>query len=351
VNPALETLMLAFSAQNGLAVPQQALFLGAQPHPDFKNWQDITAWQPLKPLADAWDQTGLPRHDDPPTGTWPLVLVLPGKSRDETLAWFAMARDRLAPDGILIAAMPNTAGAGRFEKELAKATGSVHSIQKHKCRAFHATDDGSWNEALFDEWRLLGQPHVIPGTGFVTEAGIFSSDHIDPGSQLLADHLPARLHGHIADLGAGWGFLSDAALHRCRDIERIDLFEADSRALACARKNLARHLPEVIHLASPTCYAEDEPRIHFHWHDVTTGLPDTYDAIIMNPPFHTGQSTDVDLGRAFLRAATAALKRGGKLFLVANRQLPYEAVLEASGLAWRKTAEDKSYKLLFAEKR
>ena len=76
-----------------------------------------------------------------------------------------------------------------------------------------------------------------------------------------------------------------------------------------------------------------------------------YTRIIMNPPFHTGQATDVDLGRAFLRVASASLKRGGKLMLVANRQLPYEAALEASGLIWRNVAEDRVYKLLFAERR
>jgi len=52
-----------------------------------------------------------------------------------------------------------------------------------------------------------------------------------------------------------------------------------------------------------------------------------------------------------LKTAAASLKRGGKLLLVANRQLPYEAALEASGLAWRKITEDKIYKLLAAEKR
>lgn len=327
--------MLAFSAENGLAVPTRALFMGAEPHPELKEWPEVTGWQPLKPRADAWDRAGFARTDEVPEGTWPLVLVLPGKSRDETLAWFALARDRLEPGGRIVAAMPNTAGAGRFEKEFSKAAGNITSIQKHKCRAFHAADDGHWNEAIFNDWRLLGNPREIPGTAFTVQAGIFSSDHIDPGSRFLADHLPANLHGIIADLGAGWGFLSDAALRRCPKIERLDLFEADSRALACARKNLAGHARE----------------IDFHWHDVTTGLPDTYDAIIMNPPFHTGQSTDVDLGRAFLKTAVTALKRGGKLFLVANRQLPYEAVLEASGLAWRQAAADKTYKLLFADKR
>lgn len=335
MNPALETLMLAIAADEGLAVPQPALFIGAEAHPALSAWPEIIGWQPLKPLATAWDQAGFNRCEIIPDQKWPLVMVLPGKSRDETFAWFAMARDHLEPGGKLLVSMPNTAGAGRFEKELAKATHNITSLQKHKCRAFHATMDDAWDEAIFHEWRDLGKPRPIPQTPFTVEAGIFSSDHIDPGSQLLADHLPAHWHGDLADLGAGWGFLSDAILKRCPKVARIDLYEADSRALACARKNLAAHPQE----------------IGYHWHDVTTGLPRSYDAILMNPPFHIGQATHVDLGRAFLKTAADSLKRGGKLILVANRQLPYEAVLEANGLLWRKIIEDKVYKILSAEKR
>jgi 16S rRNA (guanine1207-N2)-methyltransferase len=329
---ALETLMLAFEGDEEIPIPKRALFLGAEPHPALGKWPQVVGWQPFKPGAAAWEKAGFKRLDDLTDERWPLVMVLPGKSKDETLAWFAMAKDRLEPGGRVVVAMPNTAGAGRFEKELANAAGNIVSIQKHKCRAFHALFDHP-DEAIFTDWRKLGEPREV--SGFTVEAGIFSSDHIDPGSQLLADHLPAHLHGHVADLGAGWGFLSDAVLKRCPKIERLDLFEADSRALACARRNLADH----------------EREFHFHWHDVTTGLPGVYDAIIMNPPFHTGQATDVDLGRAFLKVASASLKRGGKLLLVANRQLPYEAALEASGLAWRKIAEDRVYKILFADKR
>jgi 16S rRNA (guanine1207-N2)-methyltransferase len=351
VNPALETLMLAFSAEDGPTIPWRTLFIGAQTHPELKVWPELLGWQPLKPLADAWDHSGFARADELPAGKWPVVLVLPGKSRDETLLWFALAKDRLEPGGRIVAAMPNTAGAARFEKELARATGRITSHQKHKCRAFHAQEDGSWNESLFDEWRALGQARVIPDTGLTTCAGIFSSDHIDPGSQLLASHLPASLHGRVADLGAGWGFLADAALRHCPKIERIDLYEADSRALACAKRNLARHLPPENPLSSPVCYACEEPRVRFHWHDVTTGLPETYDAIVMNPPFHSGQTRDSGLGAAFLTVAAAALKRNGKLYLVANRQLPYEAVLDSLRLHWRKPAEDTTYKVICAEKR
>lgn len=335
MNAALETLVLAFSGEHGIGVPSRALFIGAQPHDALKPWPDLTGWQPLKPLADAWDKSGFLRANDLPEGKWPVVLVLPGKSRDETLLWFTLAKDRLEPGGRIIAAMPNTAGASRFEKELAQAAGNINSIQKHKCRAFHAVDDGSWNEETLETWRLLGGFREVSGMPYFTQAGVFSSEHIDPGSLLLEKHLPANLRGRIADLGAGWGYLSDVALDRCPGIESIDLFEADCRALACAKRNLARH----------------ESRAVFQWHDVTTGLPDTYDAILMNPPFHTGQDTDVDLGRAFLTTAAASLKRNGKLLLVANRQLPYEAVLDQLSLHWRKVAEDKTYKVIAAEKR
>lgn len=335
MHPALETLMLAFTGEGGLGLPRRVLFLGARFHPVLAEWPEVTGWQPLKPLADEWDRAGLRREDEMPCGTWPVVMVLPGKSRDETLYGFALACARVETGGSIVVAMPNTAGAARFEKELARATGKVDSIQKHKCRAFHAVNDGSWNRELLDEWLALGNPCEIPGTSHLTTAGVFSSGHIDPGSRLLADHLPANLRGRVADLGAGWGYLSDMALRRCPGITSIDLYEADARALDCARKNLVGH----------------ECEIGYHWHDVTTGVPGTYDAILMNPPFHTGQETDVDLGRAFLTSAAAALARNGRLFMVANRQLPYEAALDSLRLAWRKPAEDATYKLLFAEKR
>ncbi len=334
MNPALDTLLLAFSGEDAPAVPDRVLFLGAEPHPALRAWPQVTGWQPLKPRADAWEQAGFARVDAMPAAKWPLVLVLPGKSRDEALGCFAMARDHLEPGGRLAAAMPNSAGAARFEKELARATGHITSLQKHKCRAFHACDGGSWNEALFADWRALTTHRKIDG-GFLTQAGIFSSGHIDPGSRLLVNHLPAGLRGRVADLGAGWGFLTDALLRRCPCIEKIDLYEADARALDCARLNLAAH----------------RDKLAFHWHDVTAGLPESYDVIVMNPPFHTGQDADVDLGRAFLASAASALRPGGKLLVVANRQLPYESAMDALKLHWRKITEDATYKVLSAGKR
>ncbi|MCX6619588.1 MAG: hypothetical protein NTY38_00625, partial [Acidobacteria bacterium] len=73
MNAALETLMLTFAGEGTLAVPANALFLGAQAHPALAHWPDLGGWQPLKPLAAAWDRAGLARVERP-TGRYPLVL-------------------------------------------------------------------------------------------------------------------------------------------------------------------------------------------------------------------------------------------------------------------------------------
>jgi 16S rRNA (guanine1207-N2)-methyltransferase len=325
MNPALETLVLALGEHR--ADHGNILFLGTEPHPELPK---LTAWQPLKPLANLCERAGMVLTDHP-SGKFATVLFLPGKTKEETLVGFAMAQQCLADGGVFITAIANTAGAARFEKELGKATPLSFSVSKHKCRAFGVSNLEPWDAELLAEWQNLAQPSVIPETSFITQPGVFSAKHIDPGSLLLAEHLPVSLRGNVADIGAGWGFLSYVALEKSPNISRIDLFEADARALECARKNVSGNA-------------------HFHWHDVTAGLSETYDHIIANPPFHTAQSKDVDLGKSFLSAAAAALKRNGTLHFVANRQLPYEAHLQELGLRSRSIAEDHAYKVIFASK-
>ena len=64
---------------------------------------------------------------------------------------------------------------------------------------------------------------------------------------------------------------------------------------------------------------------------MTAGLDQPYDVIVTNPPFHTGSRHDrPDIGRRFIAVAAAALRTGGSLWLVANRHLPYESVLDES---------------------
>lgn len=323
MNPALDTL--AYALREHPCEMGEVLFLGAEPHADLP---EAVAWQPLKPLALACERAGM-RLVDEPCGEFQTIFFLPGKSKDEVLAGFARAHDLLADGGKLVVVIANLAGASRFEKELKQAAPLLFSVSKNKCRAFAVSKEARWEPAVLSGWRELGKMSRVPETSFLTQAGVFSAKHVDPGSALLAAHLPASLRGRVADLGAGWGYLSQVALEKSPKIERIDLFEADRRALDCARENVSE-------------------KAAFHWHDVTAGLPEGYDHIISNPPFHTGQAKDVDLGKQFLAVAAKALKRGGSLYVVANRQLPYEAHLAELGLRARQIAENHAYKIIFA---
>src|SRR5690606_11013080 len=170
-----------------------------------------------------------------------------------------------------------------------------------------------------EAWQGLDAPRPILDGRFRSRPGVFAWDRIDPASALLARHLPGDLAGHGADLGAGWGFLSDCVLARCPGVGALDVVEAEARALDCARENPAVHAPRVA--------------LEFLWHDVTAGLPRRSAVTATSPPFHALRGEPPpDIGRAFVAAAAAALRPGGRLWLVANRQLPYAQAL-ASGFA------------------
>lgn len=253
-----------------------------------------------------------------------LVLLLPPRQRDAARAAIAQAFARVAPGGTVVTAAANDAGARTLESDFAAIAGPPAVRSKYKARVMWATAGAPGADAeLAARWAALDAPRPILDGRYTSRPGVFAWDRIDPASALLADALPADLRGRAADLGAGWGFLSDALLQRCAGITALDLFEADAASLALARDNLAAHRERV--------------PLAFHWHDVAAGVPGRYDVIVSNPPFHgiDGRESPA-LGRAFIAAAAAALAPRGRLWLVANRHLPYEAAL-AQGFAQVRT--------------
>ena len=72
--------------------------------------------------------------------------------------------------------------------------------------------------------------------------------------------------------------------------------------------------------------------------------------VVMNPPFHDGGAEDKALGQGFIRAAAEMLRPGGTLRLVANRHLPYEAVLRELFAEVAPIGDQQGYKLYGARK-
>jgi 16S rRNA (guanine1207-N2)-methyltransferase len=248
-------------------------------------------------------------------------IVCLTRARAEARALIAAAMART--DGVVIVDGQKTEGADSMLKALRQRVDVGGPISKAHGKVYWCRGG-----ADFSDWAM--GPELQPG-GFWTAPGVFSADGIDPASALLAQALPKAMVGTVADLGAGWGYLSAHAL--TRDVKAVHLVEAHDMALQCARHNVT------------------DPRAVFHWADATTWTPpQKMDAVIMNPPFHTGRAADPSLGRAFIGAAARILQPHGALWMVANRHLPYEDALVENFAKVVDLDGDARFKLVRAER-
>jgi len=341
-DPALDALMLPF-AQGVLAWPSgPVLFLRARDGAALRQFplSQLVCEQSFRPDAELLERAGLRVVTDAaaePT-RYALVLVLPPRQREEARALLARAVQLAGPDGVVVAAMTNNEGAKSGETDLKQLAGLAGTLTKFHCRTFWTRKRAdSVDDALLAQWLALDAPRRIENGRYLSRPGVFAWNRIDPASALLVECLPTDIAGHGADLGAGWGFLSLSLLARNPGITALDLFEAEARALSLARANLAE--------------TGTSATLEFHWHDVTAGLPQRYDFIVSNPPFHTQSRADrPDIGQRFITAAAAALKPGGRLWLVANRHLPYEQTLNERFGEVRVAGERDGFKVIAAVK-
>jgi 16S rRNA (guanine1207-N2)-methyltransferase len=263
------------------------------------------------------------RYAVDPQPPYAAALVCLPRSREAARALIAKAAAEVAPGGWVAVDGQKTDGIDTALKDLRGRVDLSESLSKAhgKLASFAVGPDLS-------DW--AARPAVAGG--FQTLPGIFSADGPDPGSVLLAASLPDKLGGKVADLGAGWGFLAAEILKR-PGVKRLDLVEAEADALDCARVNVT------------------DPRAHFHWADATGWRPETLlDVVVTNPPFHVGRTAEPGLGVAFIRAARRMLAPNGSLWLVANRHLPYDAVLAECFLEVREAAADSRFRVIHATK-
>ena len=218
-----------------------------------------------------------------------------------------------------------TDGVDGLYKDIRKRVDVRGPISKAHGKIFWFKSDAD----AFSDWAA---PEHQQADGFVTAPGVFSADGIDPASELLLAALPAKLGRHVADFGAGWGYLS-AQILKDERIEKLDLVEADHLALSCARDNVP------------------DARARFHWADaITWKSAEPLDAVVMNPPFHTSRAADPSLGKGFIQSAARNLGKSGHLWMVANRHLPYEATLGDSFASVEEASGDNRFKVLHASR-
>lgn len=283
----------------------------------------LEAIQSFRPDHDALARRGL-RVAPAPSGPYAAALVCLPRARAEARALIATAAAHVPPGAPILIDGQKTDGVDSMLKELRRHAEVSAPVSKAHGKLFSFPNPGA---GAFAGWEASEQE--VEG-GFVTLPGVFSADGPDRGSILLANALPAKLPARMADLGAGWGYLARAILAR-GGVKELHLVEAEKTALDCARRNVT------------------DPRAQFHWADATQPCPGApFGGIVTNPPFHQGRAAEPELGLAFLASAARQLSPAGELWLVANRNLPYERSLAELFREVEEIAGDGAFKVLHA---
>jgi 16S rRNA (guanine1207-N2)-methyltransferase len=278
-------------------------------------------FSPLVPDCHALEEQG--------EGTLAGISILAPPGTIERRYTLALALRALAPGSPFIVLAPKDKGGARIGKELTAFGCSFSEVSKRHFRICSGERPASL--VGIADAAAAGGPRFDPSLGLWTQPGVFSWDRIDPGSALLLETLPT-LAGRGADLGCGIGYLAHGILASPK-VEHLTLVDIDRRAVEAAQRNVS------------------DPRVAVTWADIRRGSGlSALHFVVMNPPFHDAGAEDQGLGQHFIQRAAEALRNGGTCWLVANRHLPYEAVLKPLFRRMSVRAESGGYKIFEAQK-
>jgi len=250
----------------------------------------------------------------PPPGRFGEVWVRMPRSSLEAAMLLHAAADRVDDGGQVHLYGANNEGIRSAARHFPDGTDEPRAaLIKRRCRVLTAVrsappprPDG------LDSWKFSAQ--VDWGTGeraWTFYPGVFAYGRLDPATALIIEALSDIPAGsRVLDFGAGTGPIGAAVLERAGPRTEVHLLEPDVIALAAAAVNAP----------GATLWAGSD----------LSAVPGPFHLIVTNPPIHVGKAQSLRTVEALAQAAPAALARGGRLLLVAQRRLPLARVLEDS---------------------
>jgi len=169
---------------------------------------------------------------------------------------------------------------------------------------------GSWFSFLYHTAGVPITFHTLPG--------VFSSDAIDEGTQLLLQNFPSTKGKKVLDVGCGYGILGITAALNGREEgmeASVDLIDNNLLAVACTKKNIEYHA-----IRNANVFPSDL---------LSAVSTMKYQLIVSNPPFHAGLEIDYSISSALIKQASQALEPGGQLIIVANHFLRYDQIMRS----------------------
>ena len=149
-----------------------------------------------------------------------------------------------------------------------------------------------------DEWQI--SVRALDNTlQFTTDAGTFSRDGLDRGTEILLNALPP-LSGRILDLGCGWGAVGVSLGAKYPDLDVV-MTDINQRAVALARRNLA---------------ANRVSRAQVVQGDGFESVSGKFNAIMTNPPIRAGKAVIYGM----FDGARRFLEDDGAIYIVIRKQ-------------------------------
>ena len=280
-----------------------------------------------------------------PDGSCTLVTIrIPTDKLGVQLA-IAEAFRVLAPGGTCRLAGANDEGAKPAAKLLERVFGHARLDAQHSSHrlltARKLAPAPRDPEAIASPWLDEEHFHTVPtrtgGTAFTlyTRPGVFSWQHLDEATDLLAGVMRIDAGERVLDLGCGAGVLGVVAARQ--GASRVLMLDADADAVRCATRTAQQAKCTAVEVrASDVAQAAGDER---------------FDVVVSNPPFHLGKGTDLHIPRAFITQSYDRLLPGGRLYLVANRTLPYEWLIEETFGEVRTAHDGQRFKVIGAVRR
>lgn len=290
-----------------------------------------TAIESSRALIRCLEASGIPTIRgalwDVPGRQFGSVLVMPStdKGSARVRAEVTGSYNLLKQDGQGLFLMHKDQGAKRYEAEVKALFGNLELLAKH----------AGWrlSRALKQDCKtakVMPISFEVAGLCLQAELGVYAAGKLDPGTALLLESLDMTAFSgqSLLDMGCGYGMI---ALKAAQAGAKVTAIDDDVLAVRSTMANAATLGLNIACLHS----------------DVDSDLSGQFEVVLMNPPFHVGKQVLLEVPTAFIAAAFKHLNPGGRLVLVANRALGYEALLEAFS-SWEKLAENQRFKVLQA---
>ncbi|GLR64601.1 methyltransferase [Marinospirillum insulare] len=295
------------------------------------NWQELattftTAQQSIQVWTSDWrsfqlaQAAGIQSYftaEQAPTQLAGRSLVFWPKAKEEGYWWLKQLA-QLPHNQVLLIGETN-GGVKALAKQLLTAGVQVNKLDSARRCALYSVNSLTPAKHLISENTPHHQWSGPNELTLISQPGVFSHGRVDDGSALLLETLakqPLVSSGNLLDLGCGCGLLG-AWLIKQHPKLQLTACDVSGFALNATRATLKANQLQGKVLAA----------------DIFSGLeaeapPQGYDLIVSNPPFHTGKATDYELASRLISQAPKYLRKGGELWLVANRFLPYPDLLQ-----------------------